>query len=86
MSEVILYGAEWCAYCQSLKKFLDSSSVEYVYKDVDDSKTIVDEMLSLTDQNYLIPTLVVDGKPFQNPAHKDVAKMLKLNIKTSERG
>lgn len=84
MSEVVLYGAEWCPYCQSLKKFLDAASAKYTYKDVDDGKDVVDEMLSLTNQNYLIPTLMIDGKAYQNPAHQDVAKMLKLKPQTQK--
>lgn len=84
MSEVILYGADWCPYCQSLKKFLDSTSVEYLYKDVDDGQEVVDEMLNLTYQNYLIPTLVIDGKAYQNPPHADVAQMLKLKPKAQK--
>lgn len=84
MSEVIFYGAEWCPYCKSLKKFLDSASAKYTYKDVDGGQQIVDEMLSLTDQNYLIPTLVVDGKAYQNPSHDEVTKMLGLKLKVQK--
>ena len=65
MSEVILYGAEWCPYCQSLKKFLESEQIKFNYQDVDSSDDVKNQMLSLTDQNFLIPTIVIDGNAYQ---------------------
>jgi thioredoxin reductase (NADPH) len=85
MSEIVFYGATWCPYCQSLKKFLDDHSQTYNYKDVDEGKAIVDEMLNLTDQNYLIPTVVVDGKVYQNPSHKEMADLLNLKFKPQKK-
>jgi thioredoxin reductase (NADPH) len=81
MSEVILYGAEWCPYCQSLKKFLEAEQIKFNYQDVDSSDDIKKQMLSLTDQNFLIPTIVVDGKAYQNPSRQELAKLLNINIK-----
>ena len=34
----IIYGAEWCAPCKTLKAKLDSEGVEYEYRDVDEKK------------------------------------------------
>ncbi len=34
-SQVIVYGAEWCAFCHTAKKYLDDKSVTYTYIDVD---------------------------------------------------
>ncbi|MFZ1522519.1 MAG: FAD-dependent oxidoreductase [Candidatus Saccharimonadales bacterium] len=85
MSEVILYGATWCAYCQSLKKFLTDANQSFVYKDVDDGEEIVTEMLNLTDQNYLIPTVVINGQVYQNPSHQEMANMLNLKIEIAKK-
>jgi thioredoxin reductase (NADPH) len=81
MSEVILYGAEWCPYCQSLKKFLEAEQIKFKYQDVDSSDDVKNQMLSLTDQNFLIPTIVIDGKAYQNPPRQQLAKILDINIK-----
>ena len=81
MSEVILYGAEWCPYCQSLKKFLESEQIKFNYQDVDSSDDVKNQMLSLTDQNFLIPTIVIDGNAYQNPPRQQLAKLLDINIK-----
>lgn len=81
---VILYSAPWCPYCRTLEAFMKERNLPYDYKNVDDSRDIVDEMLSYTDGKYLIPTLVIDGKAYQNPPHEEVAKMLETENKTEE--
>jgi thioredoxin reductase (NADPH) len=81
MSEIILYGAEWCPYCQSLKKFLEAEQIKFSYQDVDSSDDVKKQMLNLTDQNFLIPTIVIDGKAYQNPPRQQLAKLLDINIK-----
>lgn len=81
MSEIILYGAEWCPYCQSLKKFLEAEQIKFNYQDVDSSDDVKNQMLSLTDQNFLIPTIVIDGKAYQNPPRQQLAKLININIK-----
>ena len=35
MSEITMYGAEWCTDCRRSKKFLDSNNVKYNYIDVE---------------------------------------------------
>jgi thioredoxin reductase (NADPH) len=81
MSEIILYGAQRCPYCQSLKKFLEAEQIKFNYQDVDSSDDVKNQMLSLTDQNFLIPTIVIDGKAYQNPPRQQLAKLLDINIK-----
>lgn len=55
---------------------MDSKGIVYEYKNVDDSKNTVNEMLELTEGKYLIPTLVINGKAYQNPPHEEVIRML----------
>ncbi len=55
---------------------MKSNNISYEYKNVDDSQAIIDEMLSFTDNKHLIPTLLIDGKAYQNPSHDEVASML----------
>lgn len=66
---------------------MDEKGFSYEHKNVDDGQHVVDEMLALTDGKYLIPTLVVDGKAYQNPPHEEVARMIseeKTNATTVE--
>lgn len=32
---IIIYGAEWCAFCHTAMKYLDQKGVKYTYIDVD---------------------------------------------------
>lgn len=82
--EVIVYGAEWCSFCKALEGFLNEHGIDYTKKDVDEgSKKVQEEMVSYTDGNYLVPTLVVDGKGYQNPEHKKIAELLELDSQGS---
>lgn len=33
--KIIVYGAEWCAFCHMVKRYLDDKGVKYTYIDVD---------------------------------------------------
>lgn len=55
------------------------------FKDVDDGQAVVDEMLNLTDQNYLIPTVVVEGHVYQNPSHQKMSELLSLKPSPAKR-
>ena len=80
---IIVYGAEWCSYCRDLVRLLDELGVSYDYRNVDE-KRIEEEMLSHTDGNYLIPTMVVDKQAVQNPNASKVKEMLAGMSKTQE--
>lgn len=34
-NSIIIYGAEWCAYCHEAMRYLDGLKVKYTYKNVD---------------------------------------------------
>ena len=34
-SDIIIYGAEWCAFCHTAMRYLDDKGVKYKYIDVD---------------------------------------------------
>lgn len=79
--DITVYTSETCAYCKALEAFLTENKISFTAKDIDvDGSAVKEEMLALTDGVYLMPTLVVDGKAYQNPEHKMVAEL--LGIKT----
>jgi glutaredoxin 3 len=45
--QVIIYGAEWCAFCHEAMHYLDGKGVKYIYKNVDlnpaDAKAVVEK-------------------------------------------
>jgi glutaredoxin 3 len=46
-SKLIIYGAEWCAFCHQAMLYLDGLNVKYTYKNVDlsvdDAKAAVEK-------------------------------------------
>ncbi|HEY5805809.1 MAG TPA: glutaredoxin domain-containing protein [Candidatus Saccharimonadales bacterium] len=34
-NKIIIYGAEWCAFCHEAMRYLDGLGVKYVYKNVE---------------------------------------------------
>ena len=34
-SKIIIYGAEWCAFCHEAMRYLDHLGVKYTYKNVE---------------------------------------------------
>ncbi|HUC89972.1 MAG TPA: glutaredoxin domain-containing protein [Patescibacteria group bacterium] len=45
--KIIVYGAEWCAYCHEAMRYFDKLGVEYIYKNVEldpaDAKASMDK-------------------------------------------
>lgn len=68
-STVLVYGADWCGACNSLKSQLDDEGIEYTPKDVDEPE-ISSECYSLIleagyeiDGSYSIPVVKVGDNP-----------------------
>ena len=60
---ITIYGATWCAFCKTEKQWLDSLSVEYVYKDVDTDEEAMSELRALNVGESVPVTIIEkDGK------------------------
>lgn len=79
MKEVQLFGADWCPFCVSLRKWLDKQAVNYQHFDVDEPG-VRDKMKEYVPDNETIPVLVVDGKGYVNPDKPTVIKELGLDV------
>ena len=59
-SKIIIYGAEWCAFCHEAMRYLDGKGAKYTYKNVDldinDAKAAVEKSGQTG-----IPVLDMDG-------------------------
>ena len=59
-SKLIIYGAEWCAFCHEAMRYLDKKGVKYTYKNVDldpgDARAAVEKSGQTG-----IPVIDVDG-------------------------
>ena len=82
MSEITMYGAEWCGDCRRSKRFLDSNNVEYTYIDVEADKSAADKVVEINGGAQSIPVIVFsDGTHLTEPSDIDLqAKLTALKI------
>jgi glutaredoxin len=60
-AKVIVYGAEWCAFCHQAMRYMDTLGVKYLYKNVDMSPVDARESVEKSGQTG-IPVIDVDGE------------------------
>jgi glutaredoxin-like YruB-family protein len=58
---IIIYGAEWCAFCHMAMHYLDERNVKYTYIDVDGDPKAAEEVVKKSGQRG-IPVLDIDGE------------------------
>ena len=82
MSEITMYGAEWCGDCRRSKKFLDSNNVKYNYIDVEADASASDKVIEINGGTKSIPVIVfADGTHLTEPSNKELkAKLQALSI------
>ena len=59
-SKIIIYGAEWCAFCHEAMRYLDHLNVKYTYKNVDLDINDAREAIAKSGQMG-IPVIDMDG-------------------------
>lgn len=57
---IIVYGAEWCAFCHVAMKYFDDRGVKYEYRNVDENRDWLNESVSKSGQTG-IPVLDIQG-------------------------
>ena len=69
MSEITMYGAEWCGDCRRSKKFLDSNNVKYNYIDVEADVTASDKVIEINGGQRSISVIIFsDGTHLTEPS------------------
>ena len=69
MSEITMYGAEWCGDCRRSKRFLDSNNVKYNYIDVEADASASDKVIEINGCMRSIPVIVfADGTNLTAPS------------------
>ena len=77
MSNITMYGAEWCGDCRRSKKFLDSNNVAYNYIDVEADVSASDKVIEINGGQRSIPVIIFeDGTHLTEPS--DAALKAKL--------
>ena len=69
MSDITMYGAEWCSDCRRSKQFLDSNNVEYNYIDVEADASASDKVIEINGGMRSIPVIIFsDGTHLTEPS------------------
>ena len=77
MSDITVYGAEWCGDCRRSKRFLDSNNVKYNYIDVEADVAASDKVIEINGGMRSIPVIIFsDGTHLTEPS--DIALKEKL--------
>jgi glutaredoxin 3 len=59
-TDIIVYGAPWCAFCHTAMHYFDQLKVKYVYKDVEKDPEAGLEAITKSQQRG-IPVLDING-------------------------
>lgn len=79
MSEIIMYGAEWCGDCRRSKAFLNDHEVAFTYVDLERQPEAISIVLERNDGRRVIPTIVFpDGTHLTEPSDQQL--MAKLGL------
>ena len=77
MSEITMYGAEWCGDCRRSKKFLDANNVQYNYIDVEADVSASEKVIEINGGKQSIPVIAFsDGTFMVEPSDIDLKKKL----------
>ena len=79
MNTIIFYGADWCPDCRRAKSFLKEHNVPCDYVDVELSKEASAKVEQINKGKRIIPTLIIEDKPFTNPDNATLAAALGIN-------
>ena len=58
---VIIYSAEWCAFCHAAKEYLEAKGVKYTEKDIVSDPKLAQEAVEKSGQMG-IPVIDINGK------------------------
>lgn len=79
-TNIIIYSADWCAYCHAAKEYLDKLGVKYTEKNVEEDPSNAQESVNKS-QQMGIPVLDIKGTiivGFDRPKIDEALKANKL--------
>ena len=80
MSEVTMYGADWCVDCRRSKALLNAEGVEFEMKDVAENAALADEAEAIAGRKNIPVIQFSDGLVLVEPSDAD------LRVALTERG
>jgi thioredoxin reductase (NADPH) len=80
VGSVQLFGADWCPDCRRAKNFLRDNSINFEFIDVDANDWATQKVEEINNGKRIIPTVLIDGKPYTNPDNVKLTALLSINI------
>ncbi len=79
MTEITLYGADWCPDCRRAKSYLKENNISFNFIDVDLDKAATERVEAINNGKRIIPTVIINDKPYTNPNNAKLASILGIN-------
>jgi len=79
MNTIQFYGADWCPDCQRAKAYLIENNIDFKFIDVDLDKMATSRVEEINNGKRIIPTIIINDKPFTNPDNALLASVLGIN-------
>lgn len=77
MSEITMYGAEWCGDCRRSQRLLNELGVEYAYINIEEVPGAADKVVEINGGMQSIPVVMFsDGTHLTEPSDPDLRKKL----------
>jgi thioredoxin reductase (NADPH) len=77
---VQLFGADWCPDCRRAKNFLRDNAINFEFIDVDSNPWATEKVEEINHGKRIIPTVLIDEKPFTNPDNSKLTTLLSINV------
>jgi mycoredoxin len=73
ISEIMMYGADWCGDCRRTKQYLTKNEIAYAWVDVEAHPDQIDTVMRYNDGRKSIPVVVFpDGTHLTEPSDADM--------------
>ena len=80
VGRVQLYGANWCPDCRRAKSYLSDHGINFQYIDIDQHDWAIAAVEEINQGKRVIPTVLIDGKPYSNPDNATLQDALGLEV------
>lgn len=77
--KIKMYVTDWCGYCRTTKRFLDSKGVAYEIINVDEDEAAAELVTQINGGYRIVPTVEIEGKGvYTNPSRQQLTELLNL--------
>ncbi len=79
MTEITMYGADWCPDCVRAKNFLQTKQIDFNFINIDLNEAATRRVEAINKGKRVIPTFYIGESHYTNPDNNTLAKVLGIN-------